>query len=47
MLADGYEDVVTDEVSSLTGAAATPFARFATDFTARFAPTPAVAGGQP
>jgi uncharacterized protein YbjT (DUF2867 family) len=47
MLADGYEDVVTDEVSALTGGPATPLARFATDFTARFAPNPAVAGGQP
>ena len=47
MLANGYEDVVTDEVSSLTGAPATPLARFATDFAARFAPNGAVAGGQP
>ena len=47
MLADGYEDVVTNEVSSLTRALATPLARFATDFTARFAPNAAVAEGQP
>jgi uncharacterized protein YbjT (DUF2867 family) len=47
MLANGYEDVVTDEVSSLTRAPATPLARFATDFTARFAPNAAVAEGQP
>jgi len=47
MLADGYENVVTDEVSALTGAPATPLARFATDFTARFAPNAAVTGGQP
>jgi uncharacterized protein YbjT (DUF2867 family) len=47
MLADGYEDVVTDEVSALTGGPATPLARFATDFTARFAPNPAVPVGQP
>jgi uncharacterized protein YbjT (DUF2867 family) len=47
MLGNGYEDVVTDEVSSLTGAPATPLARFATDFTARFAPNAAAAGGQP
>jgi hypothetical protein len=47
MLGNGYEDVVTDEVSSLTGAPATPLARFATDFTARFAPNAAVAEGQP
>jgi uncharacterized protein YbjT (DUF2867 family) len=47
MLGNGYEDVVTDEVSFLTGAPATPLARFATDFTARFAPNAAAAGGQP
>ena len=47
MLGNGYEDVVTDEVSALTGAPATPLARFATDFTARFAPNAAAAGGQP
>jgi len=47
MLGNGYEDVVTDEVSALTGALATPLARFATDFTARFAPNAAAAGGQP
>jgi uncharacterized protein YbjT (DUF2867 family) len=47
MLADGYEDVVTDDVTALTGGPATPLARFATDFTVRFAPNPAVAGGQP
>ena len=46
MLANGYEDVVTDEVSALTGAPAAPLARFATDFSARFTPNAATAGGQ-
>ena len=41
MLANGYEDVVTPDVSDLAGGPATPLARFATDFTARFAPSTA------
>jgi uncharacterized protein YbjT (DUF2867 family) len=45
MLADGYEDVITPDVSALTGAPATPFARFAADFCARFTPNAATAGG--
>jgi uncharacterized protein YbjT (DUF2867 family) len=36
MLADGYEDVVTSDVRTLTGTQATPFIRFAADFSARF-----------
>jgi uncharacterized protein YbjT (DUF2867 family) len=42
MLADGYEDVVTSDLLSLTGLAAIPFERFVTDFSARFALDPAV-----
>ena len=42
MLADGYEDVLTSDLSSLTGVAATPFDRFVSDFSARFALDPAV-----
>ena len=38
MLADGYEDVITPDIAALTGAPATPLARFATDFSARFDP---------
>lgn len=41
MLADGYEDVLTSDLSSLTGVAATPFDRFVSDFSARFALDPA------
>jgi uncharacterized protein YbjT (DUF2867 family) len=47
MLANGYEDVVVDEVTALTGVPATPLARFATDFAARFAPNATVAAGRP
>ena len=36
MLADGYEDVVTSDLSALTGTPATTLARFAADFAARF-----------
>ena len=46
MLADGYEDVVTSDVSALTGTPATTFARFAADFSTRFTPTPATPGSQ-
>jgi hypothetical protein len=35
MLADGYEDVVTSDLLSLTGVAATPLDRFVSDFSAR------------
>jgi hypothetical protein len=42
MLADGYEDVVTSDLSSLTGVAATPLDRFVSDFSARFTPDSAV-----
>jgi uncharacterized protein YbjT (DUF2867 family) len=41
MLADGYEDVLTSDLSSLTGVAATAFDRFVSDFSARFALDPA------
>jgi uncharacterized protein YbjT (DUF2867 family) len=41
MFADGYEDVVTSDLISLTGVAATPFGRFVNDFSARFALDPA------
>ena len=34
MLADGYEDVVTDDVRTVTGAEPRPLARFAEDFSA-------------
>ena len=44
MLAGGYEDVVTTDVSSLAGVAATPFDRFVSDFSARFALDSAVPG---
>ena len=47
MLADGYEDVITPDIAALTGARATPLARFATDFSARFASNAAPAGGRP
>jgi hypothetical protein len=40
MFADGYEDVVTCDLISLTGVAATPFGRFVHDFSARFALDP-------
>jgi uncharacterized protein YbjT (DUF2867 family) len=46
MLADGYEDVVTTDLLSLTGVAATPFERFVSDFSARFAIDPAVPPSQ-
>jgi uncharacterized protein YbjT (DUF2867 family) len=36
MLADGYEDVVTSDLSALTGTPAITLARFAADFAARF-----------
>jgi uncharacterized protein YbjT (DUF2867 family) len=45
MLADGYEDVLTPDVSALADGPATPLARFATDFSARFTPNAAPAGG--
>src|SRR4051794_3341862 len=47
MLADGYEDVITSDLSSLTGVAATPLDRFVSDFSARFAPDSAVPGRAP
>ena len=40
----GYEDVVTADLGSLIGEAATTLDRFVGDFAARFAPDPAVAG---
>ena len=46
MLADGYEDVLTSDLSSLTGVAATPFDRFVSDFSARFALGPAAPPSQ-
>jgi uncharacterized protein YbjT (DUF2867 family) len=46
MLADGYEDLVTSDVSALTGTPATTFARFAADFSTRFTPAPATPGSQ-
>jgi uncharacterized protein YbjT (DUF2867 family) len=46
MLADGYEDVITPDVSALTGAPATPLARFAADFSARLTAAPATPGSQ-
>ena len=36
MLADGYEDIVTSDLSALTGTPAITLARFAADFAARF-----------
>jgi hypothetical protein len=47
MLADGYEDVVTSDLLSLTGVAAIPFERFVSDFSARFVLDPAVPPSQP
>ena len=44
MLAEGYEDVVTADLSSFVGQAGTTVDRFVADFAARFAPDPAVAG---
>ena len=44
MLAEGYEDVVTADLGSLVGEAATTLDRFVGDFAARFAPDPAIAG---
>ena len=38
MLADGYEDVVTDDVFTVTGTRPRPLAQFARDFTAVFTP---------
>jgi uncharacterized protein YbjT (DUF2867 family) len=46
MLADGYEDVLTSDLSSLTGVAATPFDRFVSDFSPRFALDPAAPPSQ-
>jgi uncharacterized protein YbjT (DUF2867 family) len=46
MLADGYEDVVTFDVSALTDSPATTLDRFATDFSARFTPAPATPRSQ-
>jgi hypothetical protein len=46
MLADGYEDLVTSDVSALTGTPATTFARFAADFSTRFTPAPATPRSQ-
>jgi hypothetical protein len=45
-LADGYEDVLTTDLLSLTGVTATPFERFVSDFSARFALDPAVPPSQ-
>ena len=44
MLADGYENVVTSDLNSLTGVAATPLDRFVNDFSTRFALDSAVPG---
>jgi uncharacterized protein YbjT (DUF2867 family) len=46
MLADGYEDVLTTDLLSLTGVTATPFERFVSDFSDRFALDPAVPPSQ-
>jgi uncharacterized protein YbjT (DUF2867 family) len=46
MLAEGYEDVLTSDLRSLTGAAATPFDRFVSDFSARIALDPAAPPSQ-
>jgi uncharacterized protein YbjT (DUF2867 family) len=47
MLADGYEDLVTNDVATLTGVPPTPLDRFAEDVHDRFAPAPAPSAGQP
>ena len=47
MLADGYEDLVTNDVARLTGAPPTPLDRFGQDVRDRFAPASAPSARQP
>jgi uncharacterized protein YbjT (DUF2867 family) len=47
MLADGYEDLVTNDVATLTGVPPTPLDRFARDVRDRFVPASAPSARQP